>query len=148
MGWWKKGEDVFGDGPVDLFEEALTEFVRQEPKPTWDEFVSATAAVLSADAASILDHPASWRDQRVHARFESGIPDVVSGQPTHRGEFHEALSGALKNISEEYQDYKGRKPRLTEILGTMAFTLRFRPERFLSVPADGASLSEIVVEPQ
>jgi hypothetical protein len=56
----------------------------------------------------------------------------------------DALQDLINQIKDEYRERRGREATLSELLGTVRFSLAGRPESFLAVPA--ATIKKLRVE--
>ena len=133
MGWWKKGEMQLGDGSVDLFEEGMREFVRENGKPEWSGFLDALTAALDAGA-------------RVKAVFKPGGAHLEGDANRADPHLTQAVSEILNNIREEYREYVQRDVSTSEIVATVDFSLGVHPERFLSGKAPFPELDKLELE--
>lgn len=147
MGWWQVegSEDELGDGPVDRVQYNMEIFPAGGQKPTFQHFVDSLMSALQLDGPGVLADPEQLAHQRLRARFTSPTPDLVSHPPADN-KLRERLCAVLYRIGDEYEMGVGRKPRLSEILRTFAFSLRSQPERYFS-GAKGLKLVTLVVEP-
>jgi hypothetical protein len=134
MGWWRKGDMLVGDGPVDLFEEGMKDFVREHGKPTWPAFVDALGSALG---------PAD----RVKAIFKPDGTEVFGDASRAQPDLRQELSEIVENIREEYRDYLERDPSPAEIVATADFSLGVRPEDLLSSDGPMPELDRLVLEP-
>ena len=142
MGWWRQGEDLLGDGPVDIWEEALEEWCVNRKKPTWQEFADAVAAALSKVPDGTFGDPAALSGAR-KLQFEVAPRTELNGAADRADlALQREIIEIITQIAEEYQEHHGRRPTLSEVLGTISFSLGVRPERFLS-DGKGTSLSRI-----
>ncbi|MCP3097290.1 hypothetical protein LZ198_00230 [Myxococcus sp. K15C18031901] len=146
MGWWTVdgSTDELGDGPADVIESQLDLFVMGTPKLSFQYFLDSAAAALREVGALVVSDPASLEKVRLRARFASPAPELVSGEPTDT-ELQGTLSSALFRIMDEYEAGLGRMPRLSEVLGTFAFSLSGPSERFFS-ESKGLRLQGLVAE--
>jgi hypothetical protein len=129
MGWWDAPEGLLGDGPVDLIEDVMAEWT-EAGRPTWQELLNGISTALADRGRDWLGNPESHARPRVRAEFTParelfGQPDAI------RDRYHDMWTQAFEQVAEEYEETQGRKPTLSELLGTIAFSLRVRPERFL-----------------
>ena len=135
MGWWRSGlnpDNVLGDGPADALEDELARLAQiADPKPSFQTLLTHLAAVLRRDADSLLAEPKVYGNQPLVARFQPPSPELVSETDASNPQVLAALTAAMTRISGEYQLELSRKPTLGEMLGTVAFVLRVRPERYL-----------------
>jgi hypothetical protein len=130
MGWWKDGDDLLGDGPTDLFQDGLTEFNAEHGKPSWQQLLNALDAALN--------------EGRLHAEFAPGEPELWSDAKHAEPVLRDTLQDLLQQIREEYQERRRRQPTLSELLGTVRFSLAGRPESFLAATA--AAIKKLRVE--
>lgn len=130
MGWWKDGDDLLGDGPADLFQEGFATFGTEHGKPNWQEVLNALDAILNAG--------------RLHAEFAPGSPELTSDATHAEPALRDALQHLIDRIKDEYRERRGREATLSELLGTVRFSLAGRPESFLAVPA--ATIKKLRVE--
>ncbi|HYO66224.1 MAG TPA: hypothetical protein VEU33_09095 [Archangium sp.] len=146
MGWWEVdgSTDELGDGPVDVFVLQMEGYNSGTQKPTFQHFLDSVAALLESDGPLVVSDPESLENLRLRARFAPPAPELVSGVPADT-ELQDALAYALFRIQDEYEAGLGRKPKLSEVLGTLAFPLRRNPEQFFSNAA-GLQLRDFVVE--
>jgi len=147
MGWWKQGDDLLGDGPVDLLEQGLAELSAGKPKPTWQEFANAVAAAINEVPDGMFsDRTISKEKPTLRFHFALQGTELTSALDQNSLALSGPLSEIFGSIAEEYEEHRGRKPTVTEILGTISFSMGVRPERFLSGAA-GTSLARISLEP-
>jgi hypothetical protein len=132
MSWWKSGDDLLGDGPADLFDEGLEEFVSKQGKPDWRTLLD------SLDAALDLG--------RLRATFGGGAPEMKSDAANAAGPLADALRGIIHQIVEHYRERREREPTPSELVSTARFCLRARPERFIGSPGGVPVLEDLVLE--
>jgi hypothetical protein len=146
MGWWRSGRhpaDVLGDGPADVLQQELDRLAgTEETKPTFQALIDALAAVLRDDARDLVEPADAYTGEPIVARFEPPASTLRSAPSDRNVQVQSALASALKRIAAEYELEQSRKPTLGEILGTIAFVLRVRPERYVSNP-DGRTLADL-----
>jgi len=147
MGWWKQGDDLLGDGPVDVLEDGLRDYVTDHPKPIWQEFLDSTHAALARDTGQWLSDPDPLFNRRLRSYIDPPAREFTSDAARAGGTLTDALSETFAQIAEEYEERRGRKPTLSELLGTISFSLGVRTERFLTVSSPDFSVSKIVAEP-
>jgi hypothetical protein len=154
MGWWPigSGDEVMGDIPADIVVDTMELIVagrtaRGAARPTMQQLVNAIAAALLAAPESYLDDPQRLVDHRVG--FASAAPasgpsasaplgNRPHAQPTVAQpeaadqEMTAAVSEALAEISQVYQDSFRRKPRLVEALDAFSFVVCSPADEYLS----------------
>jgi hypothetical protein len=137
MGWWDTDEGLLGDGPVDLIEDRMSEWAVEGVRPSWQEFLDGLGTALIDRGHEWISDPDSLSGRPVCARFATPAAELRSRLDAPRDRWHATLSEAFEQLSEEYEQTQRRKPRLTEALGTFAFSLRVAPERFLRTQEGG-----------
>lgn len=136
MGWWKFGDnDMLGDLPADGMTAALEEIVADVDcakiaKPTLEELVSGLILVLRGHEPQYLEdaHPP------LHGFIKLGsvrFVDIGDAAMHARPQIVERLRDALEGIANAYVDAAQRRPRLSEILATLTFTLSVEPDRYV-----------------
>lgn len=100
-------------------------------KLSFQYFLDSAAAALRDVGPLVVSDPESLEKVRLRARFAPPTPELASGEPADT-ELQGVLSGALFRIMDEYDAGVGRMPRLSEVLGTFAFSLSGSTERFFS----------------
>lgn len=147
MGWWAVdgSADEMGDGPVDVLVLQLERYTAGFGKPTFQHFLDSAAAALRDVGPLMVLDPDSVGKLRLRARFDPPAPDLVSGAVPTDTVLQDILSSALFRIQDEYETGLSRLPRLSEVLGTLAFPLRGYAEQFFS-GAQGLELQDLVAE--
>ena len=145
MGWWGTGQDddIIGDGPADTMLDTFKEIISHDEqqgkqKPTLVELLNAIVAALRRKPEAILAEGSNLSLQSVTAELE-GQPDQVSSSdgPPPDDFLVRALFNAFEEIAVEYEDTElERKPRVSELLATIAFILRRRTQDYLSSAED------------
>jgi|SRR5882672_6852881 len=130
MGWWESEEGLIGDGPVDLIEDVMAEWTESH-QPTWQELVDGIGTALLDRGHEWLGDSESLEGGRIRAEFAPPAVDIQSNPTAPRGRFHEMWSQAFQQVAEEYEETQLRKPMLSEVLGTIDFSLGVAPERFV-----------------
>jgi len=130
MGWWESAEGLIGDGPVDLIEDVMAEWTEGH-QPTWQEVVDGIGTALLDRGHEWLADAETLKGRRIRAEFAPPAVDIQSDPSAARGRFHEMWCQALQQVAEEYQEMQSRKPTLSEVLGTIDFSLGVAPERFV-----------------
>lgn len=142
MGWWKQGDELLGDGPVDVFEDGLREFVAEHAPPPWQDFVNAVSAALPQVSGTMSFDAASLKNRQLRFHLEPPGKDLVNVDAGSNFVLRDALVEIFNNIAGEYEERQGRMPTLSEVLGTISFSLGVRPERFI-LDGKGTSLARI-----
>lgn len=151
MGWWGTGanDDVIGDGPADLITTALDNLAlaavsRSKAKPTVEEILDGIAAAIRARPEYLFGEVGYTPFKRLVASLEPGSVEIVGGEYARADAgVQRALLEAFTEIVLEYENSElERKPRLSELLSTLAFVLSAEPDRCLSLP-DGVALAGI-----
>lgn len=146
MGWWRSGrnpDDILGDGPADVVQQELEHLAdSSDTKPTFQALLDALAAALAMHAAEALADPGAYRGQPIVARFEPPAAPLESRAADASAPARAALESALMQIAAEYDVEQSRRPTLGEVLGSIAFVLRVRPERYVS-GVDGRALVDL-----
>lgn len=146
MGWWKQGDDLLGDGPVDIFEEEMARWSAASSKPTWQGFANAVAAAMGKVGIALSDGLPSPSTPMLQFHLANHSQVLTSSTNQADQALSNALADIFGKITEEYEEHRGRKPTATEVLGTISFSLGVKPERFLS-GAEGTSLDRISLRP-
>ncbi len=133
MGWFRIGDDLLGDGPADLFQSGLAEFVSANGKPEWREFLDSMDAALGSS-------------HRLRAVFEGEAPELRSDPGRASGPLKEALVEIVAEIAEEYRVHREREATLTEIVGTARFALGGMPEKYIQSQGPVPHLEKLVLE--
>lgn len=120
MGWWESKEGLLGDGPADLVEDSMSEWARDDARPSWQQFVDGLGGAIG---------------HVVCARFAGPDVELRSDPGAALDRYRETLAEAIEQVTKEYEETQNRKPTVSEVLGTFAFSLRVAPDRFLR--ADG-----------
>jgi hypothetical protein len=131
MGWWETSDGLIGDGPVDLVEDRMAEWAVEGIQPSWQQFVDSVGTALVDRGRDWISDPESLSGLRVCARFAAPAPELRNRPDAPRDRYHSTLSDAFQQLGEEYEETQQRKPTLSEALGTLAFSLRVSPERFV-----------------
>jgi hypothetical protein len=140
MGWWNSRAGMIGDGPVDLIEQCMAAWPDAGRSPTWQQLVDAVGLALQRDGGHWVSDPGAVAGG-VGARF-SGNAAELRADPAAAREMHvEALAQAFAEVAAEYEETQARRPTSSELLGTLAFSLRSQPERFLR-PEDDRQLED------
>jgi|SRR2546426_11648459 len=150
MSWWRTvGGNMIGDVPADLLGRAFKNLAkardtRGQPKPTLAAILEATAAVIRGNPGEFLSGGSGVEIEKITARLD-GEPGSISGDArgTANVEIGATLRDAFGAVAQAYQEQWGRKPSLYELLDTMAFVLRYKPETYLT-EAEGLSIKDIV----
>ena len=121
---------MIGDGPVDLIEDVMGEWTEGH-QPTWQELVDGIGTALIDRGHEWLADGESLKHRRVRAEFTPPMEEIQSNPTAPRGRFHEMWCEALQQVAEEYEEMQSRKPTLSEVLGTIDFSLGVAPERFV-----------------
>lgn len=140
MGWWRTGhaDDVIGDGPADTLGLTLSGIARDraargEPRPTPAELLGTVARVLEAQPGRFISDAPAAGSLELLARTEPDSGSVRSRGDDADPKLGAELRRAFDEIAMEYEDSPlGRKPRLSELLASIAFVLRPEPEAYLS----------------
>lgn len=123
MGWFPTNEndDMIGDLPADIIQMRLTEYCGQWSKPTLDELLAALEQVLRNEESRYLDPDTAfvWPIGHLTCRnMRKRVPTIAAT------ELINCLRGMMDGINQVYEDGLDRKPRLTEILAALVFTLQ------------------------
>jgi hypothetical protein len=152
MGWWEtgQGDDVIGDEPADTITttlRAMAEAYEEQgkQKPTVQQLLNAILSALRLKPEQFIDEGNEISIQTLTAKFESTLDNVSSSEDNIAdNQLVTALCDAFEEVAVEYEDAEmERKPRLSELLTSIAFVLGYEPEEYLSVP-EGTSVTEIV----
>jgi hypothetical protein len=145
MGWWRirqECDDIIGDGPVDTVTFAMRSITSNGIKLNIQELLDALAHTLRTRSVGLIE-PEAPSDIRIEALLSSPPGRLTSGPAVPVPRTINALEGALRAITGDYQDSSlERKPRLSEVLTIFAFVLRHEPWRFLK-DADAIVLLEL-----
>lgn len=143
MGWWRTdGDDLMGDGPLDLIGGTLDHLATEreaagQPPPKPRTFLSAAIRALDA---------AGWPVDELHARLEpAGEHIAATGGDADEPTLVRALTEVLFAVAAEYDEVVGREPRLSELLLALRLGLVPEPERHLRVEA-GTRLAALTAE--
>src|SRR4051812_35041941 len=151
MGWWRSGrnpDDILGDAPADILQQELERLAAaSHTKPTFQVLLDALAAALALRAGEALADPGAYRGQPIVARFEPPAAPLESRAADASAPARAALESALMQIAAEYDVEQSRRPTLGEVLGSVAFVLRVRPERYLS-GVDNRALVDLSAAPR
>lgn len=131
MGWWPlgQGNDVIGDEPADEVGDWLTEVGRRRasagrPLPTVEEVVAVAARALDVVCREVCEDDAET-PARLRVVFRNGSEaEVTPGGDKVSASSFEAV---LDRIAKVYEQDLGRKPRVRELIGTLAFVLGYPP---------------------
>ncbi|HKP39140.1 MAG TPA: hypothetical protein VJT71_19935 [Pyrinomonadaceae bacterium] len=154
MGWWGTGygDDIIGDGPADTVMQALKDIAgyreeRGREKPTLPEVLDAVLLALLGNSEKYLDGEGELTVKRLIAKLDTPPTEVSSSEdPILNPELVTPFQGAFEAIASEYEDTElERKPRLSELLTTIAFVLGSDPEDYLAI-AEGKSVKEIIAK--
>lgn len=152
MSWWGIGnDDVIGDGPANVLTEALVAIGRArkekgQMEPGLLEILDGFAEVLRKDGATALEDGSANPFQCLVARLESSTEVISCGMSGQAEQLMMTVfRRALAVIQRQYQERWERKPRLREVLETMAFILGYSPENYLS-GMENQSVDEITVK--
>jgi hypothetical protein len=150
MGWWSGDNpgDVIGDGPADAIAD-IFERLRASgaERPKMGELLAAIAAALSRNPAELIEDPRQLAASRIVAEFADGmtveaLPGASAPKP-----LTDLLHAAFDEIAVEYRDTElKRRPRLSELLETVAFVLA--PDLDKIVADGGKQLTRIVAKPR
>jgi hypothetical protein len=130
MGWWETREGLIGDAPVDLIEDVMFEWTEHD-HPSWQELLNGIGTALLDRGRDWLSDPESLSHRRIRATFGPADAGLRSDPSAPRDRFHQMWTQAFEQVAEEYEQTQHRKPTLSEVLGTIAFSLRVAPERFV-----------------
>jgi hypothetical protein len=131
MGWWKKGDLLLGDGPADLFEEGMTELVRDHGRPEWGAFLDAIASAVATPVKAV------FKPEGTTMRG-----DAMRAEPRLK----QAVSEIAENIRGEYREHVERDPSPAEVVATMKFCLAVDSANYLSGAAPGAELDSFELD--
>ena len=140
MGWWNSRAGMIGDGPVDLVEQCMAAWPQDGRAPTWQQLVDAVSLALQRDGARWVSDPAALAGG-IGARFSGASVELRADPAAARNALVEALAEAFAEVAAEYEETQARRPTSSELLGTLAFSLRSQPERFLR-PEDDRQLED------
>src|SRR5579871_4928698 len=153
MGWWntEQGDDVIGDDSVDTIVDALHFHEKMVGrKPSLQELLDAVSLLLRSSGEGYVSDPESIGDGPIEALLAPPAPPARSRPNPSRVPDDEQVSklmfilaGAFGEIARMYLDTEmERRPRQSELLESLAFALRARPERVLR-DAEGLELLEL-----
>lgn len=151
MGWWRTGnaDDVIGDDAADilglLFQAVADERTGSgKTKPTLDELLGAVGAVLRRDAGALTADGGNRPLGGLVVTIDGATSTIAAQGPA--GDLAPRIENAVRDIASAYQESElDRKPRLSEILSSLAFVLGYRPEMYLS-GVEGKQITEITAE--
>jgi hypothetical protein len=138
MGWWE-GEnegDVIGDGPADTLSLAFKEINRLQGRTlTLNDALASVLQALQLNPRALVEDP-DPPVTALKAELNDGQTVVSTATPASKDNRPiKVLHQALVDIVTEYQDMEDhRKPRLREILETMAFILGPDDQDFVVTP--------------
>lgn len=142
MGWWESSNgDILGDGPADVFLDALRGLA--EPPPL-AELLDGLHACLASVGRDLVADPETLEAFRLRARLPSPHGDIVT-EGSATAAVTDALSTFLFDAQEEYDLGLDRRPTARELVRTAAFCLRGQSDRFLR--GSPTQLLELILEP-
>lgn len=154
MGWWEteENDNFIGDTPTDTIASTLTYIAetREEQdkgKPTLQELLNSILATLQTNPEGFIAEGKTICIRRLIALVIPELESVTSSEANKAdSQVANALCDAFEEVAVEYEDSElERKPKLTELLTSMAFVLGYQPEEYLSI-AEGASIKKIFAE--
>jgi hypothetical protein len=134
MGWWKiENDDLLGDLPADEMNSALKELkaaAQPTDKLSLKELVGAIIVIIHDHESELLETG--------HAPLSGSI--ALYGQPLisvneavtdYNKTIVEKLRAPLQAISNTYNDACSRRPRFSEIIATLIFSLSAESSDFI-----------------
>ncbi len=126
---------MIGDGPADRLIDALDRLdglrtASGQAKPSLGQVLGEVLAALQTRSDALLHEPIAL--QRLIAEFDDGTAiDSIRDEKKARSTAARILFDAFEDIAVEYEATEVmRKPKVTEVLDTLAFVLRNRLARY------------------